>query len=693
MSDSDSDRELQGFDDAEDAGQWWEKEDMEAAKKGERRWETLKHNGVLFPPPYEPHGIPILYEGKEFALTPEEEEIVTMFAALREHDYYKQDVFRNNFFESWQAILKKRGTHPIRRLEYCDFDRIYEHCQREKEKRAAMTREDKAKLKAERTKMEAPHLYALWNGKKEKVANFRVEPPGLFRGRGDHPLRGKLKARVSPEDVVINITEGETPPPPPPGHHWKEVVHNHNVTWLAMWENALTGNNKYVMLAAESSVKGLSDRAKFERARELKNHIEKIRAEYRTWFTSKELEKREMAVAIYFIDRLALRVGNEKKEDEAETVGCCSLQCGHITLEENNRLHFHFLGKDSILYDNTVEVDPAVYKIVKELKNKPSPYSDLFSIVGPAHLNTHFKNYMPDLTAKVFRTYNASKTLQEYFVREPWNPKWSVDEKLAYFTKANTEVAILCNHQKAVSKQQIKTLNAMAGRIGHMKATLDRLNAAQAAGGTLKAMEKFYAEQDAEQYAWLEKYGTPEEKTAYDEYVANRVISSDSARPAKSKSSSSGSPRVKREKKERTVDDIKEEDDEDDVPLALLAPVAKKGGSKRGVKKEEEEDDTKAEASSDDDVPLTEQPAKRSRAESKKSEKAAPASSKKAVKKAAKKADKKAAKKADKKKAKSAAKKADSPAKKKAAASGSKKDDKKSKSKAAAATAAKKKKK
>jgi hypothetical protein len=33
-----------------------------------------------------------------------------------------------------------------------------------------------------------------------------------------------------------------------------------------------------------------------------------------------------MAVAVYFLDRLALRAGHEKDEDEADTVGCCTLK-------------------------------------------------------------------------------------------------------------------------------------------------------------------------------------------------------------------------------------------------------------------------------------------------------------------------------------------------------------------------------
>jgi len=56
-------------------------------------------------------------------------------------------------------------------------------------------------------------------------------------------------------------------------------------------------------------------------------------------------------------------VGNEKGEDEADTVGCCSLRVEHISFEEgDNKITLDFLGKDSIRFHSTVEVDPLVYK-------------------------------------------------------------------------------------------------------------------------------------------------------------------------------------------------------------------------------------------------------------------------------------------------------------------------------------------
>lgn len=59
------------------------------------------------------------------------------------------------------------------------------------------------------------------------------------------------------------------------------------------------------------------------------------------------MEERQRSTALYFIDRLALRVGNEKDEDEADTVGCCSLRVEHITLKNPNIVEFDFLGKVS----------------------------------------------------------------------------------------------------------------------------------------------------------------------------------------------------------------------------------------------------------------------------------------------------------------------------------------------------------
>ena len=73
----------------------------------------------------------------------------------------------------------------------------------------------------------------------------------------------------------------------------------------------------------------------------------------------------QLGVCTYLIDKLALRVGNEKNEDEADTVGCCSLRVEHIKFEEDKEsITLDFLGKDSMRYLNTVKVDQQVYKLL-----------------------------------------------------------------------------------------------------------------------------------------------------------------------------------------------------------------------------------------------------------------------------------------------------------------------------------------
>lgn len=81
--------------------------------------------------------------------------------------------------------------------------------------------------------------------------------------------------------------------------------------------------------------------------------------------------------------QLALRAGNEKDEDTADTVGCCSLRVEHITLDEEKDgqeyvVSFDFLGKDSIRYYNSVAVEKKAYKNLKIFMENKQPGDDLF---------------------------------------------------------------------------------------------------------------------------------------------------------------------------------------------------------------------------------------------------------------------------------------------------------------------------
>jgi hypothetical protein len=54
-------------------------------------------------------------------------------------------------------------------------------------------------------------------------------------------------------------------------HSWKEVKNDNTVTWLAFWNDPISQKDfKYVFLAASSSLKGQSDKEKYEKSRKLK---------------------------------------------------------------------------------------------------------------------------------------------------------------------------------------------------------------------------------------------------------------------------------------------------------------------------------------------------------------------------------------------------------------------------------------
>lgn len=365
---------------------WWE---MDLSK--DVKWTSLEHNGVMFPPEYEPHGIPILYDGKPVKLTPEQEEVATFYAVKLETDYVQNPKFRQNFFRDWKVLLGP--NHVIKKLELCDFSDILDWHKREREKLKELRKdpEYKAKQKLEKERIQKLYGFALVDGVLQRVGNFRIEPPGLFLGRGDHPKIGTLKTRVKPEDIIINIGPNtKIPRCPIPGHDWGGVVHSNQVTWLAYWKENVNESFKYVYLHSSSHFKGISDFEKYEKARKLKLFIKKIRDGYMKDMESADPLVCQRATAIWIIDVLALRAGNEKDtEDEADTVGCCSLRVEHLKFEEPKSVIFDFLGKDSMRYFNKVKVIPPVYKNLKRFCAKKSPTDQIFDRLTVSFLSLH----------------------------------------------------------------------------------------------------------------------------------------------------------------------------------------------------------------------------------------------------------------------------------------------------------------
>jgi len=176
---------------------------------------------------------------------------------------------------------------------------------------------------------------------------------------------------------------------------------------------------------------------------------------------SKDISDRQLGTAMWVIDMLALRVGGEKGDDEADTVGCCSLRKEHLRFNENPdtyEIELEFLGKDSMLFKQNIEfskhgdIGKQVYHCLKSFCAGKEDEEDIFETLTPTILNKHLNSIMKGLTAKVFRTYNASVTLEEQLPTPEAMKDMSIGDKVMLYNAANRQVAILCNHQRTVSK-------------------------------------------------------------------------------------------------------------------------------------------------------------------------------------------------------------------------------------------------
>ncbi|XP_068116888.1 DNA topoisomerase I, mitochondrial-like isoform X2 [Hyperolius riggenbachi] len=474
---------------------WWEEEKYEDGIK----WKFLEHKGPVFAPPYDPLPLDVkfYYDGKPFQLSPQAEEVASFFAKMLDHEYTTKEVFRNNFFTDWRKEMTLEEKIVITDLAKCDFTEMFNYYKIKMEEKKNRSKEEKLKLKEENEKLLQEYGYCIMDHHKERIGNFKIEPPALFRGRGEHPKQGMLKKRILPEDIIINCSKDSKIPEPPAGHKWKEVRHDNTVSWLVSWTENVQGSVKYIMLNANSKLKGEKDWEKYEVARKLKAHVDKIRRTYQEDLKSKEMKIRQRAVALYFIDKLALRAGNEKEEGEtADTVGCCSLRVEHIKLHpeldgEKFVVEFDFLGKDSIRYYNKVPVKKKVFKNLQLFMENKQEGDDLFDRLNTPMLNKHLQSLMEGLTAKVFRTFNASITLQQQ-LQELTEPTAAVPEKILSYNRANRAVAILCNHQRAAPKTFDQSMANLKTKIDSRK---DQISLAKK---ELKEAKKQAKEKDSE---------------------------------------------------------------------------------------------------------------------------------------------------------------------------------------------------
>ncbi len=415
------------------------------------KWKQLKHNGVAFPVPFEPRKLSVRIRGEMVQLSPEAEELAYAWGKKRTTPYVQDPVFQSNFLSDFLKLLPPKYADT--KMADIDFMPVHEFQTREEQLKTDLVykRQLAAHRKQLRMELKEKHGYAEIDGTKTEVANWMVEPPSIFMGRGSHPMRGLWKPRIYPEDVVLNLSEDA---PVPPGH-WREIVHDHESMWLAYWVDKLSNVRKYVWPSDISDLRQERDKMKYDTARKLEKRLPDIRQYIEENLLSPDVKIRKLATVCYLIDNLAMRVGDEKEEDEADTVGASTLRVEHLKFTPHD-VEFDFLGKDSVRWQKTLKVDGTDSPIRRNLQEfcAGKKREDLiFDGIASESVNRFLGHAMKGLTAKVFRTHHATATVKHYLSKH--NSFKAEDPpfvRLHHARMANLEAAVRCNHKRTPPK-------------------------------------------------------------------------------------------------------------------------------------------------------------------------------------------------------------------------------------------------
>ncbi len=461
------------------------------------KWKTLQHNGILFPPAFESQGIKIKIKGESVPLNLEQEEMVYQWAKKKDTPYVQDKVFQKNFTADFAKTLNSK----FKNLQYSDIDfsQAYKLVDKEADQKAMMSKEEKKKIAAKRKdlreKLKEEYGKAFIDGNEVEVGNYMAEPPGIFIGRGDHPMRGKWKPRVTSKDVILNLGKDAKVPK----GNWGKIVHDQDSMWLASWMDELTQKRKYVWLSDSAGIKQERDKAKYDKAKNLAQTIEKIKDRMVKDMNSKDKKLKKIATACYLIYRTAMRVGDEKDPEEADTVGATTLRKEHIELT-GKEIKFDFLGKDSVRWQETVPAinhDKIFHDNLKELVSNKKASEDIFDKITSRHVNEYYSSIVKGLTAKVFRTYLASSVVSDYLRKHNVSKNSSAAEKLYHAKLANLEAAIMCNHKRTIPKNFEEGLQKKRDTLKKTENT----KASEKAEATLKKVESSKPKTDKQKQA------------------------------------------------------------------------------------------------------------------------------------------------------------------------------------------------
>ncbi|MBN1810672.1 MAG: DNA topoisomerase I, partial [Anaerolineae bacterium] len=414
--------------------------------------KQLVHNGILVTEVPTPSHLELTIRGERRELSRMQAEMAMAWAKKQGTPYVEDSVFARNFMRDFSAAL---GIKPPLSVEEVDFDPAVAVVLAERAAREQMTQEERkalaAERKAQREELKEQYGHAIVDGERVEIANYIAEPSCIFMGRGKHPLRGKWKEGPQQSDIALNLS----PDAPRPEGEWQEIVWQPESLWVARWRDKLSDKFKYIWLSDTAPIKQEREAAKFDQATALSENIAQVQAKIERDLTAPDSKRRRVATACYLIDKLCLRVGDEKDPDEADTVGATTLRPEHVTLHVDGTAEFRFLGKDSVLWHKQIPLPPVVRQNLEKLLEEARPSNSasnnkpqLFPEISSSDVNAYLSEVLDGLTAKVFRTHHATQAVRESLIAseveadDPEYKKWHAA------SMANLQAAELCNHYK-----------------------------------------------------------------------------------------------------------------------------------------------------------------------------------------------------------------------------------------------------
>ncbi|MBV8424610.1 MAG: DNA topoisomerase IB, partial [Candidatus Eremiobacteraeota bacterium] len=184
------------------------------------------------------------------------------------------------------------------------------------------------------------------------------------------------------------------------------------------------------------------DEAKFHRMAAFGETLPKIRAAVARDLRSRGLSREKiLAVAVTFLERTAIRIGNEEYRRSNGSFGLTTLRTRHVRVR-GSKINVRFRGKTGVEHEVALD-DARLAKIVRECRDLPG--EELFTYlddeggvhtIGSEDVNAYIREISgDDFTAKDFRTWAATREC----IRRLGKPAEDAAE-----AKRNVKEAIAC---------------------------------------------------------------------------------------------------------------------------------------------------------------------------------------------------------------------------------------------------------